>query len=99
MFERRGRDLYTRVHVPLTTAVLGGEVGVETLGGRSLRLKVPVTTQHGQVFRLRGHGMPVVGTPNECGDLYATVDVDLPKSLTVAQRAHYEALRKLEAGA
>ena len=40
-FERKGRDLYTRVPVPLTVAVLGGEVDVPALGGRTLRLKVP----------------------------------------------------------
>ena len=65
MFERKGRDLYTRVPVPLTTAVLGGEVDVPTLGGKSLRLKIPPTTQNGQVFRLKGHGMPIVGKPDE----------------------------------
>src|SRR4029077_14708691 len=37
-FERKGRDLYTHVPIPLTTAVLGGEVDVATLGGKSLRL-------------------------------------------------------------
>ena len=79
-FERKGRDLYTRVPVPLTTAVLGGEAEVKTLGGKSLRLKIPPTTQNGQVFRLKGHGMPVTGKPDEHGDLYATVDVQLPSS-------------------
>src|SRR5437870_10874528 len=44
-FERKGRDLYTRVSIPLTTAVLGGEAEVTTLGGKSLRLKIPPTTQ------------------------------------------------------
>ena len=78
-FERKGRDLYTRVPVPLTTAVLGGEAEVATLGGKTLRLKVPPTTQNGQVFRLKGHGMPTVGKPDETGDLYATVDVQLPR--------------------
>ena len=53
--------------VPLTTAVLGGEAEVQTLGGKSLRLKIPPTTQNGQVFRLKGHGMPVVGKPDEHG--------------------------------
>jgi DnaJ-class molecular chaperone len=95
-FERRGRDLYTHVAVPLTTAVLGGEADVPTLAGRPLRLKIPPTTQNGQVFRLKGHGMPVVGKPGEHGDLFATVDVDLPRSLTPEQRAHFEALQKLE---
>jgi curved DNA-binding protein len=97
-FERKGRDLYTRVPIPLTTAVLGGEAEVKTLGGKSLRLKIPPTTQNAQVFRLKGHGMPVTGKPDEHGDLYATVDVELPKHVTPEQRTHFEALQKLEAG-
>jgi DnaJ-class molecular chaperone len=91
-FERRGRDLYTRVRVPVTTAVLGGEVDVETLAGRSLRLKVPATTQNGQVFRLRGHGLPTTKADTVGGDLYATVEVALPQSLSDEERRHYEAL-------
>jgi len=97
-FERKGRDLYTRVPIPLTTAVLGGETEVQTLGGKSLRLKIPPTTQNGQVLRLKGHGMRVAGKPAEHGDLYATVDVQLPSHLTPEQRKHFEALQKLEAG-
>ena len=97
-FERKGRDLYTRVPVPLTTAVLGGETDVKTLGGKSLRLKIPPTTQNAQVLRLKGHGMPVTGKPEEQGDLYATVDVQLPRALTPEQRTHFESLQKLEKG-
>ncbi|MGE0042638.1 MAG: DnaJ C-terminal domain-containing protein [Vicinamibacterales bacterium] len=94
-FERKGRDLYTRVKVPVTTAVLGGEVEVPALTGKTLRLKVPQTTQNGQVFRLRGHGLPGVGAPADRGDLYATVDIALPASLTPEARSHYEALARL----
>lgn len=94
--ERKGRDLHTHVTVPLTTAVLGGEAEVTTLSGKPLRLKIPATTQGGQVFRLKGHGMPAVGKPDEHGDLYATVDVELPRSLTPEQRQHFEALQKME---
>jgi DnaJ-class molecular chaperone len=97
-FERKGKDLYTRVHVPLTTAVLGGEADVPTLAGKTLRLKVPPTTQNGQTFRLKGHGMPATGKP-ESGDLYATVEVQLPKTLSAEQRTHYEALAALDRGA
>jgi DnaJ-class molecular chaperone len=97
-FERKGRDLYTRVAIPLTTAVLGGEADVRTLGGKSLRLRIPPTTQNGQVFRLKGHGMPVAGKTDEQGDLYATVDVELPRKLTPEQRRHFEELQKLEKG-
>jgi curved DNA-binding protein len=95
-FERRGRDLHTQVSIPVTTAVLGGEAEVPTVGERPLRLKIPPTTQNGQVFRLKGHGMPSVGKPAERGDLYATVSVTLPRELTPEQRRHYEDLAKLE---
>ncbi len=95
-FERRGRDLHTRVAVPVTTAVLGGEADVPTLPGGHLRLKIPPGTQNGQVFRLKGKGMPSVGKPDDRGDLFAAVDVQVPRSVTPEQRKHYEALAKLE---
>jgi curved DNA-binding protein len=95
VFERRGDDLHTKVPVSVTTAVLGGEAQVPTVTG-SVRLKVPETTQAGQIFRLKGHGMPIVGKPDAHGDLYAAVDVQLPRSLTKEQRQHYEALKKTE---
>lgn len=95
-FERKGRDLYTKVRIPLTTAVLGGEVEVPTLNGKTLRLKVPPMTQNGQVFRLRGHGLPAVGKPDERGDSYATTEVALPSRLTPEAQKHFEALREIE---
>ncbi len=95
VFERKGTDLHTKVAVPVTTAVLGGEAQVPTVTG-SVRLKIPETTQSGQVFRLKGHGMPAVGKPDDRGDLYATVEIQLPRSLAKEQREHYEALAKLE---
>jgi len=95
VFERKGMDLHTNVAVPVTTAVLGGEAQVPTITG-SVRLKIPETTQSGQVFRLKGHGMPAVGKADDRGDLYATVEVQLPRSLTKDQRALYEGLAKLE---
>ncbi len=94
-FERQGDDLTTRVEVPLTTAVLGGEASVTTLAGTNVRLKVPPTTQNGQKFRVKGQGMPVPGKPDERGDLYVVADVQLPRSLTPQARAHYEALAQL----
>jgi DnaJ-class molecular chaperone len=94
-FERKGDDIHTNVALAITTAVLGGEALVPTITG-SVRLKIPETTQAGQVFRLKGHGMPVVGKADTRGDLYATVDVQLPRALSQEQRQHYEALAKLD---
>ena len=97
-FERKGQDLHAKVRVPVTTAVLGGEAEVPNLGGKPIRLRIPPGTQNGQVFRLKGKGMPVVGKPNEFGDLYATVEAELPRQLTPEERSHYEALAKLAGG-
>jgi curved DNA-binding protein len=97
-FERKGQNLHVSVRVPLTTAVLGGEATVPTLGERPLRLKIPEFTENGQVFRLKGHGMPAVGRPAEFGDLYATVEVELPRHLSAEERTHYEALARLAKG-
>ena len=99
VFERKGRDLYVRVTLPVTTAVLGGEADVQTLTGRPARLRIPPLTQNGQVFRLKGFGMPAVGKANEKGDLYGRVDVQLPAQLSAEEREHYEALAKLSGGA
>ncbi len=95
-FERKGADLYAKASVSLTTAVLGGEAEVPTLTGRPVRLKIPAGTQNGQIFRLRGHGMKAPGKSDEIGDLYATVHVQLPRTLTPEQRQHFEALAALE---
>lgn len=91
-FERKGDDLYEDVAVPLTTAVLGGEVEVPTIRGTRVMLKIPPETQNGATFRLAGLGMPRVGSTAK-GDLYARVKVQLPTRLTPRQRELFEQLR------
>jgi DnaJ-class molecular chaperone len=95
VFERKGDDLYVKVALAVTTAVLGGEAQVPTITG-SVRLKVPETTQPGQIFRLKGHGMPHVGKADTKGDLYATIDIQLPRSLSKEQRDAWEAVKTTE---
>jgi len=99
LFERKGRDLYVKVPLPVTTAVLGGEIEVPTIAGKTVRLRIPAVTQNGQVFRLKGYGMPAVNKNDDTGDAYARVDVQLPTQLTPEERSHYEALAKLGDGA
>jgi DnaJ-class molecular chaperone len=94
-FERRGQDLHAKIALPVATAVLGGEASIPTLTGSAVRLKVPELTRSGRVFRLRGHGMPAVGKPDERGDLYATAEIAIPDKLSEEERKHYEAIRDL----
>jgi len=93
-FEVKDKDLYVAVPLPVTTAVLGGEADVRTLGAKPARLRVPQGTQNGQVFRLKGYGMPATGGA-ESGDLYARIDVRLPTELTAEEREHYTALARM----
>ncbi len=92
-FERKGDNLYTEVSVPLTTAVLGGEVQVQTLKGK-LALKIPQETQNGREFKLAGQGMPRLGK-STTGDLIAKVKVVLPAKLTAEEKKLFEKLNEL----
>ncbi len=89
-FERKGDDLSEDADVPLTVAVLGGEVEVPTLTGKVM-LKIPELTQNGRAFKLSGLGMPRLGKEGR-GDLHARVRVQLPAELDEDQRRIFEEL-------
>lgn len=93
VFTRVGNDLHLTVTVPLTTAVLGGEVVVDTLTG-SVRMRVPEGTQPGGKRRLRGKGFPVYKREGSFGDLIVTFDVKIPTGLTARQRELFEELER-----
>jgi molecular chaperone DnaJ len=96
LFERQGDDIYVNVDVPLTTAVLGGQVKVPGLKG-NLELKIPPETQNQSIFRLAGQGMPKLGKAAR-GDLRARVKIVLPSNLMPEERALFEKLRQLRPG-
>ena len=84
----------THIEVPLTVAMLGGEVHVPTPDGRRLLLRIPAETANGRSFRLRGQGMSQLGQPDKRGDLYAEVTVVLPSHLNDEQRHLFEAFAR-----
>jgi molecular chaperone DnaJ len=94
LFERKGDDLYVNVSVPLTTAMLGGEVPIPTPKGTKLALRIPAETQNERVFRLAGQGMPHLGDSSR-GDLLVTLKVVLPASLSSEEKALFNKLREL----
>lgn len=94
-FVRQGDDLYTELPLPLTTAVLGGEVTLTTLMAETLRLKVGAGTQPEGKLRLKGKGFPRYKKDGERGDLIVTFNVVLPTTLTPEQRELFLRLQQL----
>jgi curved DNA-binding protein len=87
-----GEDVQTEKQIDLVTAVLGGEVKVETLSGNVL-LKIPPGTQPGRVFRLTGCGLPDRRTKGKCSNMLVKINVQIPKDLTDEQKQLFEKLR------
>jgi molecular chaperone DnaJ len=93
-FERQGNNLYEAVPISFAQAALGAELMVKTLDAEE-KLKIPMGTQTGTVFRLRGKGMPALGGRGR-GDLFVSVTVITPTSLTREQRKLLEQLAEVE---
>ncbi len=92
-FVMDGNDLHAKAPVDLYDALLGGEVHVNTLQG-AVALTIPADTQNGQVFRLKGQGMPDLKNNKERGDLLVEVVVELPVPLSVEARRFIETLQR-----
>ncbi len=93
LFQRDGMDLFCRVPISFTTAALGGQIEVPSLGGGRARISIPEGTQSGRQFRLRGKGMPGLRGQGR-GDLYIQAVVETPVKLSRKQK---ELLRQFEA--
>ena len=94
VFTRKGNDLTLTVPVDLYTAILGGEVSVETMG-KPVRLTIPEGTDSGKTMRLKGLGMPNLKNPAEHGDLFARIEVHLPAHLTPAEKEKFREIRNM----
>lgn len=87
-FIREGADLYLNLVIPMTIAVLGGDVKVPTLS-EEVKYHIPEGTQSGTTFRLRNQGIQRLNSQTK-GDLYVNVTVEIPKKLTDVQRNSFE---------
>jgi curved DNA-binding protein len=84
-FKRLGNDLHSTEKIDLYTAVLGGEITVETMAGK-VKVKVHPGTQNGTKMRLKGKGYPVYKSEGSFGDFYITFQVMIPTHLTDKQK-------------
>jgi curved DNA-binding protein len=92
LFIRKGDDLYNTQRIDLYTAVLGGEIMVNTLSGQ-IKLKIADGTQSGKTLRLKGKGMPIYNKINLFGDLYIQLEVKIPDKLNDIERSLFEQLK------
>ena len=93
-FKRLNADLYKTVDLDLFTAILGGEITVETLNGK-VKLKVLAETQNGTKVKLKNKGLPVYKKEAEFGDLIISFNIKIPKDLTLEQKEAFEKLSKM----
>ena len=94
IFERNDNNLLCEMPLDFITATLGGEVTVPTLDGK-VSLSIPSGTESGKVFRIRGHGIPKLGTKSR-GDLYVHVSISVPSRMSKKQRALLEEFKQLQ---
>ncbi len=92
VMKRLGNNLFCNVELDLYTAVLGGEITIDTLDGK-VKLKVKPETQQGTKVNLKGKGFPVYKNEGMFGDLQITYTVRIPTNLTDKQKSLFEELR------
>merc|ERR1711871_553570 len=93
-FRRDGIDLYTEEEISYAEAILGGTIKADTVDGK-LEVKVPSGTQPEQKLRLRGKGVPKLGTADFRGDQFITVKVKIPQSISGKERELIEEISSL----
>lgn len=96
VFIRRGDNLYTEVRVTVVEAALGARIPVPAIDGE-FKLTVLPGTQSGQIFRVRGKGMPRLSDVGR-GDLYVTARVEIPRGLDARAQELFRELGRLLPG-
>jgi len=93
IFKRLGDNLYATIDLDLYSAVLGGEIILDTLNGK-VKLKVKPETQNGSKVKLKGKGFPVYKNEGQFGDLLVTFSIKVPTNLTELQKELFTQLAK-----
>ena len=95
VFERHGNDLMNLVNISIPIACIGGEIEVPTISGKTAKMKIPAGTESGQIFRLKGNGIPYLGSYGR-GDQLIKINILIPKKLTPKQKELLQEFDKLK---
>jgi curved DNA-binding protein len=96
IFERKGNDLYRSLSVDLYTAILGGEITIQGIDGKSVKVKIPQGAQHDSVLRLKDKGMPYYNSPMHFGNLFLKLKIQIPSHLSPQEIRLFEQLAALQ---
>lgn len=94
-FKRDKSDLYHTVHLDVYTAVLGGDITVDTFKSK-VKLKVKPGTQNNTKVKLKGKGFPKYKKEDVFGDFYITYQIDIPQNLSAKEKELFTELAKLQ---
>ena len=94
-FKRDKDNLYSTVDLDLYTAILGGDITIDTFDGQ-VKLKVVPGTQNGTKVKLKGKGFPVYKKEEQFGDFYITYELKIPTSLSEKEKELFTELSKLK---
>jgi molecular chaperone DnaJ len=95
VFERHGNDVIMLAQISFAVACLGGEIEVPTIFGKTVKMKVPPGTDNDHMFRLKGSGIPYLGSYGK-GDQLVKVQVAVPKKLTPRQKELLKEFAEIE---
>jgi curved DNA-binding protein len=91
-FDLDGNNLYYDFYVDLYTAVLGGKKQVITLGGKTINITIPESTNSGKILRLKDLGFPTSENSKIYGDLLVRIKIELPQNLTNEEKELFKKL-------
>jgi molecular chaperone DnaJ len=98
VFQREGTTLFARCPISFTTATLGGCIEVPSLDRQKHEVRIPAGIQSGKQIKVRGAGMPVMGSRGGHGDMIIQVEVETPTKLSGRQKELLEEFRRTETG-
>ena len=94
-FERDGLNVFSKVEITPSQAILGDEIVIRTLDGEH-KVSIHSGTQHGDTIKLKGCGIPVISRPSQRGDHIVVVYVKIPTQLSDEERKLYRRLYEID---
>jgi len=94
-FERHGNDIISVVDLSFPMVCLGGDIEVPTISGGKAKMKIPPGSENGQVFRLKGNGIPYLGSYGR-GDQLVKINIRVPKKISSRQKELLKEFAKLD---